>query len=96
MKKRRRHSAEFKFKVAVEALREQQTLSQLASRYELSPVQISQWKKQLLESGQDIFTRSHKQKQNDEQQLVDDLHRKVGELQMQLDWLKKRGLGFST
>lgn len=93
MKKRRRHSAEFKFKVAVEALREQQTLSQLASRYELSPVQISQWKKQLLESGQDIFTRSHKQKQNDEQQLVDDLHRKVGELQMQLDWLKKRGLG---
>lgn len=92
MKKRRRHSAAFKFKVALEALREQQTLSQLASRYELSPVQISQWKKQLLESGEVVFTRGHKQKQSDEQQLIDDLHRKVGELQMQLDWLKKRGL----
>lgn len=93
MKKRRRHSAEFKFKVAVEALREQQTLAQLASRYELSPVQISQWKKQLLESGQEVFSRGRKQQQNDEQQRIDDLHRKVGELQMRLDWLKKRGLG---
>ncbi|NRA51726.1 MAG: transposase [Phaeodactylibacter sp.] len=93
MKKRRRHSAEFKFKVAVEALREHQTLSQLASRYELSPVQISQWKKQLLESGQEVFTRGRKQEQHADQQLIDDLHRKVGELQMRLDWLKKRGLG---
>jgi len=93
MKKRRRHSSEFKFKVAVEALREHQTLSQLASRYELSPVQISQWKKQLLESGQEVFTRGRKQEHQADQELIDDLHRKVGELQMRLDWLKKRGLG---
>lgn len=93
MKKRRKHSSEFKFKVALAALREQETLSQLASRYEVSPVQISQWKRKLLDSGVEVFSTSRKRSEQHEQELIDNLHRKVGELQMRLDWLKKRGLG---
>lgn len=92
MKKRRRHAPDFKFKVALSALREQETLSQLASRYEISPVQISQWKKQLLESGPLVFSKKRNKEQVQTQEQVDRLHRKIGELQMQLDWLKKSGL----
>lgn len=93
MKKRRKHSSEFKFKVALAALREQETLSQLATRYEVSPVQISQWKRKLLDSGVEVFSVARKRSEQNEQELIDRLHRKVGELQMRLDWLKKRGLG---
>lgn len=92
MKNRRRHAPDFKFKVAVSALREQETLAQLASRYEISPVQISQWKKQLLESGPLVFSKKRNKDQVHNQSEVDNLHRKIGELQMQLDWLKKNGL----
>lgn len=93
MKKRRKHSSEFKFKIALAALREQETLSQLASRYEVSPAQISQWKRKLLDSGVAVFSTARKRSEQNEQELIDNLHRKVGELQMRLDWLKKRGLG---
>lgn len=92
MKKRRKHSSEFKFKDALAALREQETLSQLASRYEVSPVQISQWKRKLLDSAVEVFSTARKRNEQNEQELIDNLHRKVGELQMRLDWLKKRGL----
>ena len=54
-KTRQRRSAQFKFQVALEALKEQKTLSQLASEYEVHPTQIAQWKKQLLEGGSSLF-----------------------------------------
>jgi transposase-like protein len=50
-KKRQRRSADFKFRLALEATKEQKTLSQLASEYEVHPTQITQWKKQLLDGG---------------------------------------------
>src|SRR5262245_12695316 len=55
-KKRRRFSSEFKFRVALEAAKGQQTLGELASKHSLHPNQISQWKRQLLESGAEVFT----------------------------------------
>lgn len=59
MTKNRRHfSAEYKFRVALEAAKGQATLSELASKYELHPNQISQWKRQLLESGAELFSRN--------------------------------------
>ena len=54
-KTRQRRSAQFKFQVALEALKEQKTLSQLASEYEVHPTQITQWKKQLLDGGSSLF-----------------------------------------
>ena len=62
-RKRRQYSAEFKFKVALEAVKEIKTISQLASQYELHPNQISTWKKQLLQGGNEIFTKGKNNKQ---------------------------------
>ena len=92
MQKRRRHSAEFKFKVALEALREQETMAQLSSKFEVSPQQISTWKKQLKSSGPEVFRSKKMDQSRYSQSQVDNLYRKIGELEMQLDWLKKKGL----
>ncbi len=60
--KRRRHSPGFKFKVALEAAKEQKTISQLSSELSLHPTQISDWKKQLLEKGKTVFQSNGKHK----------------------------------
>lgn len=87
---RRRYSAEFKAKVALEALKEQKTLSELASQFQLHPVQIAKWKKQLLEDSSSIFqssqTKSHKQQAD----LEAHLYQEIGRLKVELDWLKKK------
>jgi transposase-like protein len=67
-KSRKRHSAQYKFKLALEAAKEQQTINELASRYRVHPNQISQWKRLLIEGGPDLFnghrlTRQHKAQQ---------------------------------
>lgn len=88
--KRKHYSAEFKAKVALEALREQKTLNELASDYQLHPVQISNWKKQLLEGSSSVFQNSkakHHKKQND---LEAHLYQEIGRLKIELDWLKKK------
>ncbi|WNJ17576.1 transposase [Pontibacter sp. G13] len=92
MKKRKRYSAEFKFKVAVAALREQETMAQLASHFGISSTQISTWKKQLKEMGPSVFLKSGTGRSADDQELIDGLYRKVGEMEMRLEWLKKKGL----
>ena len=58
-KKRKQHSAEYKFKVALEAAKENKTLSQFASEQAVHPNQISQWKRQLLEEGAKLFKRKY-------------------------------------
>ena len=62
--KRKQHSAEFKFKVALEAAKEQKTLSQLGSEYELHPTQISEWKRQLLSTGVRAFGKGESKAEN--------------------------------
>ena len=57
--KRRRHSSEFKFKVAVEALKGDWTMAELSSRFELQSTQLQQWKKMLLDEGALVFERSN-------------------------------------
>lgn len=89
---RKRHSAQSKFKLALEAAKEQQTINELASRHRVHPNQISQWKRQLLEEGPGLFTghkltRQHKAQQARETQLYE----QIGRLQMELEWLKKKG-----
>jgi transposase-like protein len=65
-KKRQRRSAQFKFQVALEALKEQKTLSQLASEFEVHPTQITQWKKQLVEARNTLFGQQHLREQQEQ------------------------------
>jgi len=89
-KGRRQHTAEYKAKVALEAAKGQKTLGELASEYGLHPAQISQWKVQLVENAAAVFrerpSREEKQKEEKEAQLYE----KIGRLEMELDWLKKK------
>ena len=90
MKQRRRFSAEFKARVAREALKEQKTIAELAAEYEVHPNQISQWKKQLLDVLPEIFSRRRGEEEKRRQELTDRLYRQIGRLQVELDWLKKK------
>ncbi len=89
MNKRKRYSAEFKAKVAVDALKEQKTLSELANQYQIHSVQISNWKKQLLDGSALIFKNSTNNNQKKQQNLEAHLYQEIGRLKIELDWLKK-------
>jgi len=85
---RKRYSAEFKAKVALEAAKEIKTLNELASLYEVHSVQISQWKKQLLENIAGMF--STQKKSVNHTKKFDELYRQIGEVTVERDWLKKK------
>ena len=84
----KKHTAEFKAKVALEAAKEFKTTNELASQYQVHPGQISQWKKQLLEHIADVF--STQKKSIDHAKKFDELYRQIGEVTVERDWLKKK------
>jgi putative transposase len=88
--KRRRFSSEFKARVVRAALREDKTLAQLASEFDVHPNQITEWKRQAIESLPDVFSRKKKRQQQDNQQLIDRLYQQIGELQVDVNWMKKK------
>ena len=87
-KKRQKHSAEFKAKVVLEALKEQKTLSELAQLYQLHPNQITLWKKEFLSNASQIFDRGHRKPKEDLD--VAKLFEAIGQLKIENDWLKKK------
>lgn len=93
-KKRRRHSNEFKFKIALEAVKGVKTVSQLAAEYNVHPTQIGTWKKQLLRRGSTLFTRPNDRQQREQQDKEAELYEQIGRLKMELEWLKKKAASF--
>lgn len=87
---RRRHSPAFKFQVALEAVKGEQTMAELSSRFEIQASQIQQWKKQLLEEGSAVFERRGSRTPTDSTVDSDALHRKIGELTMERDFLQEK------
>jgi transposase-like protein len=81
---RRNHSAVFKAKVALEAVKEEQTLIELSERFQVHPNQISEWKKHLLEKASEVF---EKGKNNPKEPDIKELHAKIGRLTMENDFL---------
>jgi putative transposase len=88
--RRKRHSADFKARVALEALKEQRTVNEIAALYEVHPVQVGQWKKQAREGLADLFSSGRVRQEKDEEDLRDRLYQEIGQLKVELDWLKKK------
>lgn len=86
---RRKFSPEFKAKVALEAIKERYTLSELAIKFELHPNQISQWKREFLENATQVFTNGKSSKEEEPLIDVDKLYSKIGQLEIERDFLKK-------
>ena len=86
---RRNHSPAFKAKVALDALKGEQTITELSQRYEVHPNLITEWKKQLLEHAADVFSKNGGA---NEDSGIRDLHAKIGQLAMENDFLS-RALG---
>jgi transposase-like protein len=86
---RRKFTAEFKSKVAMEALQERMTLSELSKRYEIHPNLIVQWKKSLIDNGFKVFQDAHFEK-DDRDKLIESLYKEIGSLTMDVNFLKKK------
>ncbi len=89
-KKRRRFSTEFKLKVVLESLKERQSMSELAQKHNLHPNQISKWKSDFLENALDHMRLPSERSNQDLDREMEKLFEKIGRLQVENDFLKKR------
>jgi transposase len=89
-KKRRLHSPELKAKVGLEALKGIEPVHAIAARYQVHPVQVSQWKKEVAARLPEVFSRQADPELAQAKAREDELYRKIGQLEMELDWLKKK------
>lgn len=88
MKKRKQYSAAFKAKVALEALKEEKSIAQIASDFEIHPTMVNAWKRELLENLPAVFEDGRKKKEpRDPAQLTDRLYKQIGQLKVELDFL---------
>ncbi len=89
-KKRRKHNDRFKFKIALEAVKEQITINEIASKNNIHPNQVSTWKKKLLVEGQTVFGQQTAKKLEEQSAREAELFEQIGRLKMELEWLKKK------
>jgi putative transposase len=76
--------------VALAVIKGDKTIAELASEYEVHPTQITKWKKQLLESVPEVFSRSRQRDRQKQDELTEHLYQQIGQLKVELDWLKKK------
>ncbi|WP_417729130.1 transposase [Roseovarius sp.] len=90
MSKRKQHAPEFKAKVALEALKGEETAAELASRFGVPPTMIHQWKRALLEGASGVFERGGRNKPEIDEEQVNELHAKIGELAVANSFLERK------
>ena len=89
-KKRRQHSSDLKARVGLEALKGVEPIHTIAAKYQVHPVQVSQWKKEVAERLPEVFARKGDQDAKDAQEREKELFEEIGRLKMELEWLKKK------
>ena len=87
---RKKHSPAFKAQVALEAAKQAKTIAELAKQFQVHPVQISQWKKQLLDGAESPFGNGRRRERDQSETLQAELYQQIGRLNMEVEWLKKK------
>lgn len=89
-KSNRTHNAVFKQKVAIAAIQQELSQSQISAKYEVHTSQINRWKKEALESIAEGFKNKREKQAKEDKQIIEELYKQVGRLNMELAWLKKK------
>lgn len=87
---RKKHTGAFKAKVALEAVKGERTLNELAGHFEIHPTQVVQWKQRLVTGASDLFSGAVDRDAAQELLLRDRLYQEIGQMKVELDWLKKK------
>ena len=87
---RKSYSGHFKAKVAVEVIRERDTLAEISSKFEVHRALLTRWKKEALEGLPELFSKRKGNKNDNDKHLTDDLYKQIGQLKVENDWLKKK------
>lgn len=96
MAMRKKHSVEFKVKVAVDAIRQLKTVNELTTEYGVHATQITTWKKQALAAIPAAFSGKPGSADDRQQAEIDELHRQIGQLIAERDWLKKKSSALTS
>jgi transposase-like protein len=89
-RQRKKHSGAFKAKVALEAVKGERTLNELAGHFEIHPTQVVQWKQRLVAGAGDLFNGGIERDAAQDAALRDQLYQQIGQMKVELDWLKKK------
>ena len=93
MPRKAKHSAEFRAKVALAAVKEVHTIGELSSQFGVHSQQIHKWKRRLVDGAEELFTRPGEERRRDEGDIAE-LYEQIGRLKMELEWLKKKAAQF--
>jgi transposase len=89
-KMRKSYDSAFKARVALEAVKGEKTMAQLSSEYGVHVNQIGQWQKRLLQEVPDIFSERRRKQEDETEEMTAELYRQIGQLKVELEWLKKK------
>lgn len=87
---RKTYSGRFKGKVALEAVKEEKTIAELAGHYEVHPTQVKAWKQHVLGHVEELFVDKRRKREKEKEELIEELYKQIGQLKVELDWVKKK------